>query len=121
MQRRYHTRNSMDHRFRLISINSDLLVIDPQLQNVMAAHGQGRLIKGLSHIKPHFSSFKKVLDRLVSLESRRNRNSSCRYTRIYPFQEGPEHYQWHLCLSKTEICVWNGVCFMEKHHSGEPR
>src|SRR5271155_5561703 len=91
MQRRYHTRNSMDHRFRLISINSDLLVIDPQLQNVMAAHGQGRLIKGLSHIKPHFSSSKKVLDRLVSLESHRNRNSSCRYTRIYPFQEGPEH------------------------------
>ena len=121
MQRRYHTRNSMDHRFRLISINSDLLVIDPQLQNVMAAHGQGRLIKGLSHIKPHFSSFKKVLDRLVSLESRRNRNSSCCYTRIYPFQEGPEHYQWHLCISKTEICVWNGVRFMEKHHSGEPR
>ena len=57
----------MDHRFQLISINSDLLVIDLQLQNAMAAHGQGRFIKGLSHIKPHFSSSKKVLDQLVSL------------------------------------------------------
>jgi hypothetical protein len=57
----------MPHRLRLMSITSDSLVIDPQLQNAMVEHGQGRLIKGLSHIKPHLSSYKKVLDRLVSL------------------------------------------------------
>ena len=50
-----------------MSITSDSLVIDPQLQNAMVEHGQGRLIKGLSHIKPHLASYKKVLDRLVSL------------------------------------------------------
>lgn len=33
----------------------------------MLAHGQGRLIKALSHIKPHLSSTKKVLDKIVSL------------------------------------------------------
>jgi len=36
-------------------------------QNQMLGHGQGRLIKALSHIKPHLSSSKNVLDRLVSL------------------------------------------------------
>ncbi|KAF8804701.1 FAD-binding domain-containing protein [Phlegmacium glaucopus] len=36
-------------------------------QNAMLGHGQGRLIKSLSHIKPHLPSTKKVIDRLLSL------------------------------------------------------
>ena len=37
------------------------------LQNARLDHGQGRLIKDLSHTKPDLSSIKAVLDRLVSL------------------------------------------------------
>jgi len=36
-------------------------------QNPMFPHGKGRLVKALSHIKPHLSSAKKVLDRIFSL------------------------------------------------------
>ena len=46
---------------------SDLLATDPPAQNKELGHGQCRILKSLSHTKPHLSSAKKVLDRLVSL------------------------------------------------------
>ena len=46
---------------------SDLIATDPPAQNGPLGHGQCRLIKALSHAKPHLPSAKKVLDRLVSL------------------------------------------------------
>ena len=59
----------MEYRLQIILILLIQLVIDssPSLQNAKLGHGQGRVIKDLSHAKPDFSSAKKVLDRLISL------------------------------------------------------
>ena len=42
---------------------------DPSAQNKELGHGQCRLLKNLSHIKPHLPSAKKLLNTLVSLEN----------------------------------------------------
>jgi hypothetical protein len=63
-------KNSMEHRLQTIFIFLIQLVIDHPsllLQNAKLGHGQGRVIKDLSHAKPDLSSAKKVLDRLISL------------------------------------------------------
>jgi hypothetical protein len=64
----------MRHRFAMISHTflRFSLVIDfylPLLQNARLDHGQGRLIKDLTHTKPDLSSIKAVLDRLLSFKS----------------------------------------------------
>ena len=50
-------------------IASNSLATDAPLQNAKLHHGQGRLVKDLTHTKPDLSSIKAVLDRLVSLAS----------------------------------------------------
>ena len=60
-------KNSMDHRLQYGFGTCDLLAADPPAQNDGLRHGQCRLLKGLSHTKPHLPSAKEVLDRLVSL------------------------------------------------------